>query len=377
MTQDSLTRTSEFRRRLRAGGALAILGLTLAGCGGGDGVNSVSAAPGPVEPLVDGTEMTFETVVGEPLDPTPALTTGNYDTIALVLNERQAPMLLTPGQIQVDVDSATNSYSFTLDPAVVPQLANAYGEDLSDGRIKFQIYSDTYGHEYDQITRENGLVTDEEHYADREAELYGYIFDDPVFTTKIGKSHVSLGQWSWPYTTTNAQGQTVTGDWVAGSAIYVYGDRTPAGEIPVSGSATYRVDSGADVVTAGPRDSNSFGPDKLDIALNADFGARSIGATVQYEVSSYDGDAYHEDLSGSAPIASSGNFDIALTGSRQAGTLESGSFLAGPDAATASAGGQMAGAFFGPAADQVGGTMYIPGFLEGEMLGIGFVATKP
>jgi len=388
MVEKLLDYSCTLSRRLGAVCSLVVLAATLAACGGG-GTTAISSASGaqgalstpppapPASSAPDSSVASSEIVIGSALDPTPALTTGKYDTIALVLSEKAAPEFLEPGTIEVDVDHSTNTYTFAFDPEEVPNVGRVYGDYPEDGVLQFSIDDETYGYNYDVVFKEDGKIESIESHEGRVASLHGYIYDEPMFTTSVGERYVSLGQWSWPYTTVDDDGHNVTGTWVNGSVTYVYGERTPPGAIPVSGTATYSVPEGAVVFGEGPHDFNSYGPDNLDIALTADFGTQSIAAAVAYDVSSYEGDAFHYDLSGAAPITGSGDFDISLGGSKLAGTFLDGIFAPGSDTATTSPDGQLVGAFFGPAADQIGGVMAIPGFFENDTFGVAFVATKP
>lgn len=374
------------RQQLHACGLLLASSLVLAGCGGGGGLASVSSAPGPIAPssgeVTADPQAAKELIVGDALAPTPALTSGGYDTIALVIEEDTPPSFLAPGSLTVAVDSTTNTYSFTFDPVAVPELS-AKSFDDPDGQIDFQVDDEAYGHEYVATFSEDGVLVSVEGEG-RSASLYSHIFDEAMFTTSVGQSYVSLGQWSWPHTVTDANGVLWTGDWVGGSLLYVYGDRTAPGDIPTLGTATYRVASATDILATVPintaggiKDFGNPGPFNLDIAMTADFGAQSIAAAVEYDILSDDVEAYHYDLSGHAPISELGDFDIALSGSRLAGSFSEGMFASGSELATASPDGQLVGAFFGPNADQIGGTMAIPGSRDYNMIGVAFVATQP
>jgi hypothetical protein len=127
-----------------------------------------------------------------------------------------------------------------------------------------------------------------------------------------------MGEWSWGTVTTNPDG-TATPNGDKTSIYFAFGSRTPASGIPVSGTATYDAQTLSD----------------LPFALTADFGKRSISTEISQ--------ANVFDVSGSAAFSNDGSFDIPLNGT------------AGATPAT----GAMDGAFFGPHAEQVGGTFIV------------------
>jgi hypothetical protein len=175
-------------------------------------------------------------------------------------------------------------------------------------------------------------------------------------TYNAGLSHVSLGEWNWAV---SKIGNVNVID--RGSVYFVSGDRTPASEIPTSGTATYMAASlGFDTDAA-----NSSIPSgaSIAIALTADFGQRSMFAQLNRD-GAFFGDyagGYTSilavDVHGTGPIASSGTFDIPL-----AGTVGSGNAIT---AVT----GLLNGAFFGPNAQQVGGV-----FSVGQVPGVPIVS---
>jgi hypothetical protein len=144
-----------------------------------------------------------------------------------------------------------------------------------------------------------------------------------------GLSYVSLGQWNW-WISDNATGNTEEYT----SLYFVHGDRTPAGAVPASGTATY---SG-----------QSLGA-LIDVSLAADFGQRSIAAQLNRDAQTF-GDQIggfttvaSVDLHGTGSITTAGSFAVPLTG-----TVD-----------TTPAAGALDGAFFGPNAEQVGGVFSV------------------
>jgi hypothetical protein len=163
-------------------------------------------------------------------------------------------------------------------------------------------------------------------------------------TYDIGYSYVAMGEWSWGVVGRN--GDLVPGtDY--GNLLFANGDRTPSSGIPVSGTATYDA-----------RTLNGWV--KAPFALAADFGLRTISTRIDQDYR-YNpaGDLLDEPLAiglhvaGSAAFSNDGVFDIPLTG-----TLNHGYNTPDTPPSTPIT-GDMNGAFFGPNAEQVGGTFLL------------------
>jgi hypothetical protein len=188
-----------------------------------------------------------------------------------------------------------------------------FGQNLKE----YEVYTDgsktlREDYNYSHAVLQNGIV-----------DLPGgqHINENLVFD--IGLSYVAMGEWSWGPVTVSSDGTaTPTGD--INSIYFVFGSRTPQSGIPLFGTATY------DAKTLGATSSGS-----IPFSLTADFGQRSISTEIS-EASVFD-------VSGSSPFSNNGSFDIPLDGT------------AGSQAAT----GTMDGAFFGPHAEQVGGTFIV------------------
>jgi hypothetical protein len=171
----------------------------------------------------------------------------------------------------------------------------------------------------------------------------------------IGYSYVAMGEWSWRVVELNG---TAAGDF--GDLLFVNGDRTPASGIPASGTATY------DARTFALLSSN--GTAGIPFTLTADFGLRTTSTRIDQD--------YRYDLTGgpnadpilgihvggSAPFSTNGLFDIPLTGTANYTYMNS---PVTPVAETVA--GTMNGAFFGPHAEQVGGTFTL-GRPDGTLL---------
>ena len=155
----------------------------------------------------------------------------------------------------------------------------------------------------------------------------------------IGYSYVAMGEWDWKV--------IATGD--SGALLFVNGNLTPSTAIPTSGAATY------DARTL-------HGWVREPFVLTADFGHRTMSASIQqdYRYNPF-GDSLDNPLavgihvSGSAPFSNDGLFNIALSGTvNWSSSYPINTVLPPP---TEAATGLMNGAFFGPNAEQVGGTL--------------------
>lgn len=164
----------------------------------------------------------------------------------------------------------------------------------------------------------------------------------------IGYSYVAMGEWSWQVVDLN--GKAIAGS-DSGSLLFVNGDRTPASGIPVSGTATY--------------DARTLdGWVSVPFALTADFGQRTISTRIDQDYRyNPQGDsmdyptAFGIHVGGSAPFSNDGLFNIPLSGT---GNFSSSYVQNSPTPPLAEpATGMMNGAFFGPNAEQVGGTFFL------------------
>lgn len=335
---------------------LASLGPLLAACGG-TGENVASLPPPPSSQPITFTQTT---AIGDPLPPTPALTSGTYDTFGVAAaagsTDGTGPFSirnLNPTDLRIAVDAATNTYTMIFDPAVF-RVLDANGAALST--LGFKIDDPTYGHVYTKTHYgSDGSVGVSNGNGDAGSAVQPITNPGPpphrensAFYSTTGRSYVSLGVWDtdWNWSYNNATPEVV----------FVYGRRTEAGEIPVSGTATYQ----------STKIAGSF--DAANITLTADFGARSIGADLFEKVCLCGEMASDSDflrtrsLSGLAPIDGHGAFEIALLGTE---TLES------VTTQTSSITGTLGGAFFGPDASQIGGYYQLATDVPA-----GFIATR-
>ena len=162
----------------------------------------------------------------------------------------------------------------------------------------------------------------------------------------IGYSYVAMGEWSWNVVDSNGGG--ATGE--SGNLLFVNGDRTPATGIPVSGTATY--------------DARGLYFATVPFTLTADFGQRTMAALIDQNYRSDPaGDimdyplAFGIHVGGSAPFGNDGLFNIPLTGTVNFASSYAINTPQPPPAEPTT--GTMNGAFFGPNAEQVGGTFFL------------------
>jgi len=162
-----------------------------------------------------------------------------------------------------------------------------------------------------------------------------------------GFSYVSMGEWEWYFV--HLDGGTAGG---FGQLFFVNGDRTPMSAVPASGTATY------DAHTLFLLSSNLTAG--IPFTLTADFGGRTISTAIDQDYRyNPNGDLMDDPapgihVAGAAPFSNAGTFDIPLTGS----VNYNGSYAINtPQTPTSQpVTGDMNGAFFGPHAEQVGGT---------------------
>lgn len=316
--------------------------LALSACGGGGGgVTSIPPPPPPPPP-----ETTATVDVKTSWLNSPATRPGNYDLIGrLTLNgDVSGSHPIAPGSFFFEV-----ARSFYDDPMTYQLLAPAgilpggltsaeliaYGDSWTISLDPPSWRRDDYPFGGDYVQYFGQRFTAYSKPADGGAETELFSFDltrdtsvgYEAFGTKqlkstldydLGYSYVAMGEWSWQVLDANGN---PAGD--SGSLLFVNGDRTPPSGIPLSGKASY------DARTLGATSSS------IPFQLTADFGERSIATEISQ--------AAKFDVSGSAPFSNDGSFDILLTGT------------AGAQAAT----GTMNGAFFGPHAEQVGGTFAV------------------
>jgi hypothetical protein len=161
----------------------------------------------------------------------------------------------------------------------------------------------------------------------------------------IGYSYVAMGEWTWRVVDLNGNTVPATD---SGDLLFVNGDRTPASGIPTSGTATY--DARSLALKSG---STTFG---IPFTLIADFGQRTMSTRIDQDYR-FDPTFGVDDpiegihVTGGAPFSNSGGFDLPLTG-----TANYSNFNASVTPPSEAVTGSLNGAFFGPHAENVGGT---------------------
>jgi hypothetical protein len=369
-------------RGLRFSSALALPFFLLLSACEGDGSFAVASTPPPPPPptpvptptqtpvLPVGTvtyvypSLTQAQITTTWLD-SPATRAGSYDLLGrLTLYPHPGAAIdptnrpTQPGEFTMTVGTPTDSgldYTLNAPPGILP--GNLSSAIVPSAEISWDInsavayrYTNTYGDtpQYlgQRLTGENPAGT----------QLFSYDFtrgfwgfarpatSDTNFVANLdydtGYSYVAMGEWSWGIFDFN--GNLKNG---AGSLLFVNGDRTPQSGIPVSGTATYDARS-LELFSPGGNRGILFG-------LTADFGQRLISTQIDQPYSlnaGYSVPGIH--VGGSAPFTNNGTFDIPLTGTA---TWDSEDNLV-PNLPTQPVAGTMNGAFFGPHAEQVGGT---------------------
>lgn len=360
--------------------------LALAACGGGGGGEIASAPPpvaAPAQPTIVSIALSSSMIAS------PATRQGTSETIALIERSGSAGQssyrlaapsevritTYQPGPLQSDV-SYTLAFASPELPDNMSTLKSVIKE-ISVGELPIipspyttREYFARFGEEIKSTVRYSdgtqvvsggshatGFSTSSESIGPNKEFRLNSVND-------VGLSHVSFGAWAWRSVTILPGGGD---DYVGGAVYFVYGDRTPAAEIPVTGIARYSAQSlgyRADVNDAEFPSSRN----PVRIALMADFGQRSISAVLTRD--------HHEnccdlgslfdvvlglEVHGTGTIGAPGVFSVPLNGN-----------VISPinlqQTASIPVAGVLDGAFFGSKAEQVGGV-----FAVGETLGVPLV----
>ena len=348
--------------------------LALAACGGGGGSEIASAPPpvGVASPNVVGTSY----VVQSPLTAAPAWTTGTYQGIAVFRNELTGAVEQAPaGSVGLAVDPAAKTYTLTVDAGSVTVAPASFTTAASPGS-RFAPYIGTtvkiVQQWSDGVARpENDQVLDvtSSGFTRPETRLPGQrMLSSYLAVSSVPGRHVSLGYWSLSEAPLNPDGSRgVTDAWSSGN--FVFGDRTAPGDIPVSGTARYTVETPADP------DASDYGT--RSTIFDVDFAARTIAANDSRTLAvglfpggvtcCYGGEdtsppapatrianlSLTANARGLAPITSSGSFDIALAGTAFLHTVRIDNTAVADQSLPLS--GSISGAFFGPQAGELGG----------------------
>jgi len=373
-----MTRKSSIRaRRLGFASTVALpLCLLVSACGGGGGSHVASIPPPPPPPPTPTPGQTL--VVKTTWLPSPATQVGNYGVIGRLtltpgsgdpttyratkpgeftlkvsdpagfdfLNYTlSAAAGILPGSLKsVSASSGTTSWDINLPPAPSFHYTNPYGDSTQYVGQNLSAYSkaedgtETLFLSNDLTRGTTGSIQ----------ELTSTTQLRTTLDYDIGYSYVAMGEWSWRVVDLNGN-PTPDGDF--GDLLFVYGDRTPASGIPVSGTATYDAHSLALL--------GSNGTAGIPFTLTADFGDQTISTEIdqdyRYNSSDPAGDpilGIHVD--GSAPFSNDGSFDIPLAGT--VNYADTNASLTPPSEPVT---GDMDGAFFGPHAEQVGGVFAV------------------
>lgn len=342
-----------------AGGLLPLLCMLLSACGGSDGAINVASLPPP------------------PTAPTPTLDVritplesqgtqaGTYDLLGrLTLTSGtgdSSSRALTAGEASLSIAKQNDVLSFTLNsPGNLPAGGVGFpspevfwSPTLSDPN---QVFEDDNGGKWPQFLGQR-LTVYRVHSDGSEEEYLSYDFRRGAsnsgassLTYDIGYSYVAMGEWS--------SAVVQPGERPPVELLFVNGDRTLPSALPVSGTATY--DAHTLSLLAPSYDSAAPG---LRFTLTADFGLRTIATQIDQDYHYYtDLMGYGEPairgaailgihVGGTAPFSNDGSFDIPLTG-----TVNYSATNAPITPPSEPVTGTMDGAFFGPHAEEIGGT---------------------
>jgi len=302
----------------------------------------------------------------------PATRLGNYDVLGrltLFPANGGSPTIhaTAPGEFSMDTYSIVDVQSrFRLNApdGILPPLAktlNAGFESSWDinSTVAYH-YSNPYG---DSATQDLGERLSAFDKASGK-ELFSYDFTRGVGGTMpllgtanqlrtlldydIGYSYVAMGEWSWSVVDLNGNASANS---ESGRLLFAEGNRTPTSGIPVSGTATY--------------DARGLNFVKGPFTLTADFSQRTMAALIDqdYRYNPADPDigddplAHGIHVAGSAPFTNDGLFNVPLSGTVN---WSDGYVTNSPQTPPAEpVTGMMNGAFFGPSAEQVGGTLFL------------------
>jgi len=365
-------------RRNIASFAPVALALALTACGS-DGTGSVASVPPPVpgpasasgSPPVSGAiSVTSQTITSRtPLASSVATTAGTYDTVAWLsdqaFDQNGAPAaktegLLSPSPITITADPASHAFSVhaQLPDGVIERKYVGSSEAALNSSVATNKFYGDFGYHIDFFynfsdgTKSGLRSQDITHFqvghsvgADPvtgRLQTSANTFEHSGFSTDIGLRYVSFGEWDLgDFAVDSANTRQVRNR----TAEFVYGLRTAPSDLPASGTASYSDASGV-------------------LHLDADFGARTIAANLDYPVSftkgcncgdgygGYEGDTavIGVKASGVSPITPSADFSIPLNGTAITPVDEDRSHDV-----IAPVTGAFAGAFFGPQAAEAGG----------------------
>jgi hypothetical protein len=341
----------------------------LSACGGGGGGDShvASVPPPPQPPAAEKLDVKLSW-----LDRA-GTRTGTYDLFGRLTQtpgggDPTTYRAVAPGEFTFAIGKLSDIFKYTLNapagilPGGATALANTspkiswgtdltYGNQLVEGGSKwtqylgqrlvaYQVNSDGSEEESESYDFLRGTSSSTQPLGSKQLQS--------TLTYDVGFSYVAMGEWSWRTVDLNGAAAGDNGD-----LLFVEGNRTPGSGIPISGKATYDAHT---LQLLGPVwDSGAPG---VRFTLTADFGQRTMSTLIDQNYHYTDelpasGDAIlgiH--VSGSAPFDNTGAFDIPL-----AGTVNYSAFNTPVTPPSEPVTGQMNGAFFGPHAEEVGGTL--------------------
>ena len=413
-----MTATATVHRNASLAALLATpLALSACGGGGGGGVNSAATAPPPVATAPAPTPAPASVVsVNITTIPSPATRPGVYDTIAQVDRYLSGSppgearsRLAAPADVRITAyqpTSAPHDVSYTVQfaqqdlPAGLSSLTTvvpgrsydaspngSFGSyrDASRGQYPIKFGQDFAASAANSDGSQRTILSDR--YANAapdttNATVYGKRFFHNA-TIDVGLSYVAFGSWAWGID----EPQSAGGNRIeAGVVRLVYGDRTPAGTVPTTGRASYTATAAGIGGGFASNSTDVIVHEALRFALVADFGQRSISTRITQDFrreifvgdQSSGADVYLTpglDLSGTGSLANIGSFSIPLTGT-MTGYDPRNSQLPVFAPTTFAVSGALDGAFFGPAAEQVGGVFAV-GLTPGTSLySDAFVGTR-
>lgn len=360
--------------------------LLLSACGGDGGDSHVASLPPPpvtsppppptAVTVISGYSLMHTLDVQTSWLDSPATRNGNYDLIGrLGVTPEGSSSTSTRAVLPGEFKMTTNlyfgqgsgdfpSYSLTAPAGLLPGGVTSLGpvSSISSWDINQNVayrYENPYG-DFQQALGQR-LTAFDKAGDGAETQLFSYDLNrgsmtsttslgsgkslGATLTYDIGYSYVAMGEWSWRVV--DLDGNSVPGS-DAGQLLFASGERTPASGIPASGTATY--DARSLVLRS------SSGAVGIPFTLTADFGLRTIGARIDQDFKNFGNDDPIQGIhvGGSAPFSNEGNFDIAL-----AGTVNYSYQNEPTPPPSQAATGEMNGAFFGPHAEQVGGTFFL------------------
>lgn len=269
------------------------------------------------------------------------MTVANANTGGLTYTLNTPPGLVAANLTKLEVQSPRVSWDINLPPSASYRYTNPYGDQVQVLGQRLTAFAkepggtETQFLTYDLTRAAVGSPTGSDK-SQPQATLY---YD-------IGFSYVAMGEWAWSVLPDGNPANATR----FGRLLFVNGDRTPASGIPASGTATY------DARSLELR--SSSGTVGIPFTLTADFGLRTIATRIDQDFTNF-GSTDDPDpiqgihVGGSTAFSNDGSFDIPLSGTVNY------SYMNGPPPPAEAATGTMNGAFFGPQAEQVGGTFFL------------------